>query len=75
MLSLKIIYKLDFQLIIAKIGYMGKDLNLRLIIRGSLDHAQVGPLENQPLMIRFIGGFFFSAKFGPGFEFFEGKQG
>ena len=43
MLSLKIIYKLDFQLIIAKIGYMGKDLNLRLIIRGSQDHALVGP--------------------------------
>jgi hypothetical protein len=32
-------------------------------------------IENQPLMIYFIGGFFFSAKFGPGFEFFEGKQG
>jgi len=43
MLSLKIIYKLDFQLIIAIIGYMGKDLNLRLIIRGSQDHALVGP--------------------------------
>ena len=35
----------------------------------------MGPLENEPLMICFIGGFFFSAKFGPGFEFFEGKQG
>jgi hypothetical protein len=35
----------------------------------------VGPLENQPLMICFIGGFFFWAKFGPGFEFLEGKQG
>jgi hypothetical protein len=54
---------------------MGKDPNLRLIIRGSQDHALVGPLENQPLMIYFIGGFLFWAKFGPGFEFFEGKQG
>jgi hypothetical protein len=46
-----------------------------LIIRGSLDHAQVGPLGNQPLMICFIGGFFFSARFGPGFVFLKGKQG
>jgi len=50
-------------------------LQALLIIRGSQDHALVGSLGNQPLMIRFIGGFFFSAKFGPGFEFFEGKQG
>jgi hypothetical protein len=35
----------------------------------------VGPLGNQPLMIRFIGGFFFSAKFGPGFVILVGKQG
>jgi hypothetical protein len=35
----------------------------------------VGPLENQPLMIYFIGGFLFSAKFGPSFVFLEGKQG
>jgi hypothetical protein len=34
----------------------------------------VGPLENQPLMIRFIGDFFFSAKFWPSFVFLEGKQ-
>jgi len=34
----------------------------------------VGPLENQPLMICFIGGFFFWAKFGPGFVFLKGKQ-
>jgi len=33
----------------------------------------VGPLENQPLMICFIGGFFFRAKFVPGFVFFKGK--
>jgi len=26
-------------------------------------------------MICFIGGFFFSAKFWPGFMFFEGKEG
>ena len=75
MLSYKIIYKTDFQLITAKIGYMKNGANLRLIIRGSQDHALVGPLEYQPLMIRFIGGFFFWAKFGPGFEFLEGKQG
>ena len=30
---------------------------------------------NQPLMICFIGGFFFWAKFGPSFTFIEGKQG
>jgi len=35
----------------------------------------VGPLENQPLMIYFIGGFLFSAKFGPGFVILVGKQG
>jgi len=35
----------------------------------------VGPLGNQPLMIRFIGGFFFCARFVPGFVFFKGKQG
>ena len=46
-----------------------------LIIRGSQDHALVGPLEYQPLMIRFIGGFLFWAKFGPGFVNLEGKQG
>jgi len=34
----------------------------------------VGPLENQPLMIRFIGGFLFWTKFGPGFVFLEAKQ-
>jgi hypothetical protein len=67
MLSYKIIYKTDFQLITAKIAYMKNGANLRLIIRGSQDHALVGPLGNQPLMICFIGGFFFWAKFGPGF--------
>jgi hypothetical protein len=46
-----------------------------LIIRGSQDHALVGPLENQPLMIRFIGGFFFWARFWPSFVFINGKQG
>jgi hypothetical protein len=35
----------------------------------------VGPLENQPLMICFIGGFLFWARFGPSFVFFEGKEG
>jgi hypothetical protein len=45
-----------------------------LIIRGSQDHALVGPLENQPLMICFIGGFLFWAKFGPGFVFLKGKH-
>jgi hypothetical protein len=35
----------------------------------------VGPLENQPLMNCFIGGFLFWAKFGPGSVIFEGKQG
>jgi len=34
----------------------------------------VGPLENQPLMICFIGGFLFSARFVPGFVFLRGKQ-
>jgi hypothetical protein len=34
----------------------------------------VGPLENQPLMICFIGGFLFWARFGPSFLFLEGKQ-
>jgi hypothetical protein len=34
----------------------------------------VGPLENQPLMICFIGGFLFWAKFGPGFVFLKGKH-
>ena len=47
----------------------------RLIIRGSLDHAQVGPLENQPLMICFIGGFLFCARSVPGFVFLKGEQG
>jgi len=31
--------------------------------------------ENQPLMICFIGGFFFCARFVPGLVFLEGKQG
>jgi len=35
----------------------------------------VGPLENQPLMICFIGGFLFWARFGPSFVFLEGKVG
>jgi len=35
----------------------------------------VGPLEYQPLMIRFIGGFFFCARSVPAFVFLEGKQG
>jgi hypothetical protein len=35
----------------------------------------MGPLENQPLMICFIGGFLFWAKFGPSFAFLKGKQG
>ena len=42
---------------------------------GSLDHSERGgPLENQPLMICFTGGFFFSARIVPGFLPFEWKQ-
>jgi len=35
----------------------------------------VGPLGNQPLMICFIGGFLFLARFWPGFGILNGKQG
>jgi len=39
-----------------------------LIIRGSLVRAQLGPLNNQPLTIYFVGGFFVGASLAPGFE-------
>jgi hypothetical protein len=68
--SISILYPIDYQYK-KRYGIPPETL----IIRGSQDHALVGPLENQPLMICFIGGFLFWAKFGPGFEFFEGKQG
>jgi len=68
--SISILYPIDYQLKKRNGIPLGT-----LIIRGSLDHAQVGPLENQPLMICFIGGFFFSARFGPSFVFLEGKHG
>jgi len=44
------------------------------MIRGSLVQVQVGPLKNQPLMICFISGFLFWARFWPGAVFLERKQ-
>ena len=81
MLSLKIIYKLDFHLIIAKISSMGKDLNLRLIIRGSQDHALVGPQPKgstqRVYAVKSVDPFCLGqvpAKSWPGFVFLKGKQ-
>jgi hypothetical protein len=68
-------YKYTDSQIVASNGKYILNILARLIIRGSQDHALVGPLENQPLMIYFIGGFLFSAKFGPGFVILVGKQG
>jgi hypothetical protein len=38
---------------------------------GSQNHALVSPLANLPLMLCFIGGFLFFAKFEPCFPFLE----
>jgi len=45
-----------------------KHADISLIIRGSLVQAQLGPLENEPLTIYFVGGFLFGASLAPGFE-------
>ena len=63
-------YKYTDSQIVASNGKYILNILARLIIRGSLDHAQVGPLlDNQAVMISFIGGFLFWARFGPGFVF------
>ena len=64
------LYPIDYQLKKGKI--IPPEI---LIIRGSQDHALVGPLENQPLMIHFIGGFLFCDKFVPIFGFLRENRG
>ena len=52
------------------IYFLGSDYYIekrRLIIIGSMVRAHLGPLNNQPLTIYFVGGFFFGASFLPGF--------